>query len=302
MPRVSKKLINSTVYFFDTREHAKGGEEGFLGGGFISGRLYKGVDIFFVLTAGHVISTDKLPVMRINTNDGNFEIYEVTSSNLHMSDDYDLAIIDVDLPDERHDVAAVSTQAYVFPEDEKGPSMWGLAPGVDTFMVGRFAVIDEALVNTPALRFGNISTMPVSIKMHRFPIRQDCYCVDMHSRPGYSGSAVFAYRTLMDNDFGFDVSDPKPEKASFFGLLGVHLGQLREDWDVGDDIEETIVVKENGRKISGMSGMAIVLPARSLLKELKKPEIQEFHDKYVRDHVAKYGKPSPVALEEESKN
>jgi len=72
----------------------------------------------------------------------------------------------------------------------------GLGDGV--FMIGRF--IDHAGegTNYPAARFGNISIMPTMIDLGD-GYGGECYCLDMHSRTGYSGSPVFVYRTSNTN-------------------------------------------------------------------------------------------------------
>jgi hypothetical protein len=101
----------------------------------------------------------------------------------------------------------------------------GITIGEDTFMIGLFASHHGGDWNTPSARFGNISMLaskfaPVAMENGS---KQPCHLVDTHSRGGFSGSPVFAYRTngadltkLNDLDqFGL----PRPTNV-LLGLFG----------------------------------------------------------------------------------
>jgi hypothetical protein len=87
-----------------------------------------------------------------------------------------------------------------------------IGPGDDVFMVGRFIDHDGGNKNRPALRFGNISIDPTPI-MQDNGVRVPAYCVDLHSRTGFSGSPVFVYRTP-----GPDLDPPPPRRTPNLGL------------------------------------------------------------------------------------
>jgi hypothetical protein len=92
--------------------------------------------------------------------------------------------------------------------NERDVAAEGIGPGEDVFMVGRFMDHDGGAINQPAVRFGNISTMPANIKQPNGVIRP-CYCIDLHSRAGFSGSPVYAFRT-----FGQDLSTGGSERTT----------------------------------------------------------------------------------------
>ena len=90
-----------------------------------------------------------------------------------------------------HKVAVVAQEAFLTTERKKQEQ---IGPGDDVFMVGRF--VDHQLLNqsATAVRFGHISMDPAPV-LQSNGVRADTYCIDLHSRSGYSGSPVFAYRT-----------------------------------------------------------------------------------------------------------
>jgi hypothetical protein len=114
-----------------------------------------------------------------------------------------------------------------------------IGPGEDVFMVGRFMDHDGGSQrNQPALRFGNIAMDPTPI-MQENKVKADAYCVDLHSRSGYSGSPVFVYRTpYSDLDPPLPNRTPnigltlQPPLATFFSVLGIHFAQFPEMWEV----------------------------------------------------------------------
>ncbi|HEY1735856.1 MAG TPA: hypothetical protein VGG12_04355, partial [Methylovirgula sp.] len=149
------------------------------------------------------------------------------------------------------------------------------------FMVGRFIDHDGGELNQPALRFGNISMNPTPIVQGN-GVKAEAYCIDLHSRSGYSGSPVFVYRTPQQ-----DLDPPPPRKtpnlgltlqpplATFFLVLGIHFAQFPELWEVtsnGKLKKESDAPKEplltDGQYIKGLSGMTCVLPAWTIRKVL----------------------------------
>src|SRR5208337_5394725 len=84
----------------------------------------------------------------------------------------------------------ISTKVFA---TEEIVSEYGIGVGDDVFMVGRFINHEGSPTYLPATRFGNISVMPFPIL--KSPQKGPSYCIDMHSRPGFSGSPVFVYRT-----------------------------------------------------------------------------------------------------------
>lgn len=260
MPRISKRLLDSVVYFYNPD---KGGEKHFCGSGIIVSIPYADTVWLCALTAAHVLNSIPYPDMRINTADGKSESYALDSANIHYSEDYDLAIVNVQIIDENHDFNCIQSRDFLIRENY----IWQLSPGIDTFMVGRFSELDEPLKNDPCLRFGNVSSMPRPTRMERFHRAQDLYIVDMHSRPGYSGAPVYAYWPAGSLDIGYLASDEVPQRP-FWGLLGIHLGQ----------IHESVQGKTGAVAYSVPSGMAYVLPVDAVLAELKHGQVRAWRE------------------------
>ena len=113
------------------------------------------------------------------------------------------------------------------------------------------------------------------------------YVVDMHSRTGFSGSPVFAYRTL-----GSDLANPlaglkfqsfDAKQAEYrheigqlqaetkFRFLGILWGQFPKSWELnnlhklGARREHLII---DGAYVEGWSGMSCVIPAWQVLEVL----------------------------------
>ena len=156
-------------------------------------------------------------------------------------------------------------------------------------MVGRF--VDHQLLNqsATAVRFGHISMDPAPV-LQSNGMRADTYCIDLHSRSGYSGSPVFAYRTP-----GYDLEERLGVggEAKFLmsginhlSLLGIHWGQFPEIWEVVDggklkaqsSEESRELLLTDGQFIEGLSGMTCVLPAWSILEVLNMPVLKKVRD------------------------
>jgi hypothetical protein len=139
--------------------------------------------------------------------------------------------------------------------------------GDDVFMLGRFVEKDYGPMNAPTARFGCISTMPSPVEQcgPRKGLK-DSYCLDMHSKGGYSGSPVFVYRTPgtnLEHTFRTGATDLS---RSMLLLLGVHFGQFSE---------EMKVIGNHDYPIYGASGMTCAIPSWKILDLLDKEELKE---------------------------
>ena len=157
-------------------------------------------------------------------------------------------------------------------------------------MIGRFVDHQGFNRNVPALRFGNISMAPAPLEQENGKIAKS-YCIDIHSRSGYSGSPVFVYRTP-----GYDLGELLDVEgqarvlrsgASLVALLGIHWGQFPEMWEITPKGELKYQDQEvgdqsliaGGRFIKGLSGMTCVLPAWHILGVLNMSKIKEERDR-----------------------
>jgi hypothetical protein len=160
-----------------------------------------------------------------------------------------------------------------------------LGPGDDAFMLGLFTGNPGVQYNLPAARFGNISQLADG----KHPIEQGngavrpSHVFDMHSRPGFSGSPVFAYRTpdsdltAIDEDGNFTLDLMRDDNA-FLKLLGIHSGQFRDTIEAQKAEAYGQVPINDGDKLVLPSSMTVVVPAWKISELLDLPVFQEQRD------------------------
>jgi hypothetical protein len=265
--------------------------------------------MLYAITNWHVAVRDGSSVMRVNTTNGGVDILDFDPSEWEFPPaGHDLAILPpskLGLNADLHAVTALHLSMFLSKEEI---SEYGIGPGEDVMMIGRFVDHDGAASNVPAARFGNISVMPQ-------PIRQptgatlESFVLDVHSRTGYSGSPVFVYRTF-GSDLTTDQMVPRqvnvldgrmwvlPEDH-FVKVLGLHWGQFPEQWEIKSRVRTPsteALAQENERYIEGMSGMTVAVPAWAIPEFLNMPKLKEDREKTVQEslawHDANYG-PSP---------
>lgn len=271
MPGIPKQFLNCVFYLYASYEDAKAGKRaggtGFLIAMPADNNL--GLGHHYGVTNWHVAVRDGFSVIRFNTEDG-YEIIERDPSEWIFSPGkYDIAVTPLSLRDPEQQTFFVSTQLmYNIEADNR------FGPGDDVFMIGRFVDLEESKSNMPAVRFGNISTDPVPIEQPTGYKEGLSYCVDMHSRDGFSGSPVFVYRTP-GSDFSWTVTGERGLEStnSYFALLGIHWGQFPEYWPVvpGKATEEEaahIELAPNSHAVKGVSGMTCVIPAVEIVNVL----------------------------------
>ena len=170
--------------------------EPFGGTGFFVGYPIQDSEFHFVyaVTNWHVAVKDGMSVIRVNTTDGGTDIFDLDASEWeYQPHGHDIAVASiVGLVEGKHRVDTISTRMFV---DPPTIAALGIGAGEDVFMAGRFVDHDGAASNSPAVRFGHISTMLQEIEQPTGAVLPS-FILDMHSRTGYSGSPVFVYRTL----------------------------------------------------------------------------------------------------------
>jgi hypothetical protein len=300
MPRIPENVIQSVFYLYASKEDALAGINpggtGFVvdvGSGFdpATGQIFP--PHYYGVTNHHV-ACDGFPVVRLNTIDGRVDILDFNPDQWEfLPGKYDVAIIPLTLDSKVHAVHSISTQLFV----EAPPRHNPYYIGDDVFMIGLFVDHAGTTTNVPSARFGNISMLPDE----RATLKQSTgyegisYIVDMHSRTGFSGSPVFAYRTFgsdLTPVFGhrFDnlsIDDWGNEShrsgrlvaRTLFNFLGIHWAQFTEEWKVrsanqgGEAKKRSLLVE--GSVISGMSGMTCVIPAWQVLEVLTCPSSED---------------------------
>jgi hypothetical protein len=252
MPRIPSIALDSVFYLYPTVEDAKRGRE-FGGTGFFFGMpAGAGRWLIYAVTNWHVAVRDGCSVIRVNLKGGGTDIIELDPGQWFFKPRWhDLAIIPFPIVSEKHLVQFFTTDIIASPQVIAERD---IGPGEDVFMIGRFIDYDGGETNVPALRFGNISVMPQPI-MESTGAELPNYVLDMHSRTGYSGSPVFAYRTR-----GADLSEAGIQigglKSKFLYLLGIHRAQFPEKWEIEADAKpspHSSRLAANEKYISGMS-------------------------------------------------
>ena len=303
MPKIPENVIQSVFYLYASRDDALAGVNPG-GTGFVvdTGVLFDGASNTYTLlhyygvTNWHV-ACDGFPVIRLNTVDGGVDVLEFNPDQWEfLPGKYDVAAIPLSSLDGKiHAVQSISIGLFV---QEHSP----YAVGDDAFMIGLFLDHAGITTNVPSARFGNISMLP----NWRATIKQSTgydgvsYVLDMHSRTGFSGSPVFAYRTFGSNledsfglrfdhleidDWGNDVRrSGRLQVSTSFNFLGIHWGQFPEEWEINS--KKPLAKSEAKRKallvedayIEGMSGMTCVIPAWEILEVLNMPKLKKRRD------------------------
>lgn len=228
----------------------------------------------YAVTCWHVATDIGASIIRINTNDGKSRYLEFDPSEWQFNPrGSDLAAIDITSRVEYRgdEIACVPTCLLAddkFIEDDE------VEIGEDGFMLGLFADQAGADKNLIAARFGNLSLLADASAPLRQPNgqRRPAHLFDLHSRPGFSGSPVFIYRTpggdlrdaaLRGGGLGssrgslprimtavadqvvknamagkkdpssFNAAMPELRNNLFLRLLGIHVGQYHDKVKVG---------------------------------------------------------------------
>ncbi len=296
MPKIPQNVLNTTFYLYPSRGDAEEGTN-FGGTGFLvlvpsemHGKYGRGY--VYGVTNWHVACRGS-SVIRLNTISGKPDIQEFGPEEWFFDPRYDVAVRQILIDPAVHKTTVISVDMLLTKDDVK---LAEIGPGDDVFMLGRFMDHDGGRdINLPAARFGNISIDPSPIEQENGR-KADCYCIDLHSRSGYSGSPVFVYRTP-----GSDLGPKSPQAillagANLFKLLGIHCAQFPEMWEVTaggklkDETSEPLLT--DGRYIRGFSGMTVVIPAWVMILEM--PTLKDGRangDARQEQHFKKHGYP-----------
>ncbi len=275
MPKIPTPYLKCTFYLYRNREDALVGRD--LGGtGFFVGlpsEVEPGQLYMIAVSNWHNMCKRAYPVIRVNKIGGGVDVFDLQPDEWQfVPGGHDIAAVLIKLDESVHDVTAVDLKDFL---TEDRITDLEIGPGENVFMAGRFIDHDGRDTNKPALRFGHISMMPEFIRQHN-RARQPTYCVDMHSRTGFSGSPVFAFRT-----FGEDLSRPNTldlnREKLFIGLLGIHWGQFPEYWEISNGISnsesEAHSLVTDGQLVKGLSGMTCVAPAWGITEVINRTKI-----------------------------
>jgi hypothetical protein len=215
----------------------------------------------YVVTASHVVNAMPNPVLRFNLVAGGFESLSTNRNRWMFGAESDIAVLPIDVQEIGLKYWAVDVEDFVRKDG------MGLGNGDEAFMIGRFVALEGTQQNTPTVRFGNISMLP---------LERDVFLVEHRSLPGYSGSPVFAWinPTLPRSPVGFPF--PSGMRKDVYGpwLLGIDSCHIHSYEPVlnSKDVKD---VAEPKRWVKSHTGMAEVVPAWNLAELLNSQALVE---------------------------
>jgi hypothetical protein len=276
VPYVPRQFLEISIFLYPSVEDAKNrvrwGGSGFLLG--VLSEANPSAVHLYAVTNHHVALG--APVVRLMNENGNAEIHDgVASDWIEHPDGDDLAI---------RPLGAVAERSYTFigvlPDSllaQSDLTEYGVGPGDECLMMGRYINHAGTQFDRSAIRFGNLAMLPEPIWQKDRSFDQESFLVDMRSVSGFSGSPVFVY---------YEQSGPRepipksstPNLGALFGkpwsgllgktwLLGVNWGNL----PVWEEMKDTHGVSLGRVRIN--SSMACVVPAWKLVELLEVDEV-----------------------------
>jgi hypothetical protein len=287
MPRIDDALLHCVIYLYSSAKDAEEGR-GAGGSGFlvlVPSRFDKNKGFMYAVTNRHVIDIKHSHslFMRITEYDGKTHIAETSDTTWHVHPDgSDIAIAMVRIDDDV-DIRAIQTGLFITQEDLKD---YDIGVGDEAFIVGRFISHDGKQKNMPAVRFGNISIMPLEPMQHPNYAAQESFTVDIRATGGISGSPVFA--RIVNFDPGRKsqkILEPAATGTFTYQifLLGIVWGHITEDYPVKIWMDGRFVDPPTRMIAKGNTNMAGVVPAWKIMELL---EIEPF--KKIRENLETY--------------
>jgi hypothetical protein len=277
-----RDLLDCVFFLYPTREHAEAGTE-FGGTGFFVGvPLESHPNNFFMYAVSnwHVVKRGGSCVLRVNKKDDTHDIIETGPEEwTHIPNGHDVAVRMLNLDPNIYKYQLLLESMFPDAADANN-----IGVGEDVFMIGRFVDYSGTATNEPALRFGHISIMQAPI-LQPTGARRPSVVIDMHSRSGFSGSPVFAYRTTGSqflNAHPTNMALTELPTGHMMKCLGIHWGQFPEEWElkrkkkieVAASVSDTALIVE-GEYIHGLSGMSCVVPGAAIMEIIKLPKLEQ---------------------------
>jgi hypothetical protein len=263
VPRINDEMLQSVFYLYPSRDAAERGQAAG-GTGFIAAYASeKANNAFFLFAVSnkHVVADSGASVIRLNKVDGGVDILEFEPHEWYFTNQHDLAIIPLKVDLAVHRVKAIPLADFI---TQQAIKEYDIGPGDEVFMIGRFVKHDGRLINSPSVRFGNLSMMVDNIE-HPSLGMQESFAVEMRSMGGYSGSPVYVYPSQWNMNSGSNTIGGLP-----LFLLGIDWGHIVDHSEVREKIVATELqsIAPGERKISYVAantGMNGVVPAWRLV-------------------------------------
>jgi hypothetical protein len=270
MPRIPDQMLDCVFYLYPSLSAAEAGEQ-FGGCGFFLTFPFERAkqNHLYAVTNRHVISGGS-NTLRINAVDGRcFSIDSDERKWFNHPDGDDISVLLVDFPI-AFECRTVTFSVDSFVTSEKTQE-FDIGIGDDVFTVGRFVNHEGKQKNTPVVRFGNISQMPLEAIMQQDGHHlQESYLVEARSVGGYSGSPVFVYIP----SFATRPKTGKQVSSASYGpwLLGIVWGHLN-DWKPVCDAQGRPLDRPHpeSMQVGQNSGMMGVVPIWKLIELLNHP-------------------------------
>ncbi|HEY1753370.1 MAG TPA: hypothetical protein VGG29_19085 [Caulobacteraceae bacterium] len=248
----------------------------------------------YAVTSKHVLQDGSF--IRINVKGGGSRLLELEPDTwTSAGSGEDLAAIDITDKLQESDDFRLIHESWLVTRDFSRSVQLGI--GEDGFMLGLFRDVPGADRNVVAGRFGNLSLLAQDDLPIKRPDRskRPTHIFDIRSRPGFSGSPVFIYRTpggdLRETHNGppmtgiasrvFARADAsrfyrqaevfEARDNTFVKLLGVHVGQykdvVRASKSAGTEVAGQPVL--DGDRLFIPNSMTLVVPAWEVLDLLQ---------------------------------
>jgi hypothetical protein len=242
----------------------------------------------YIVTNSHVVKEGKASAVRYNTRSGAMGVVHGTAEGwITHPDGDDLAVLPIVLEYETTKAKGISTDWFVTKERI---TQFNIGPGDETFLVGRFVNHEGTRQNIPAVRFGQLSMLPVEPIRTKRGLLQEMFLVECRSLPGYSGSPVFI------SPLPFSAVRRQHPPAM---LLGIDMGHISDVLPILKKDELTdgkrVPVDDNW-VVESNTGMSCVIPAWKILELLNVEELVESRKEVLKEYEAQK-KSSPVSFD-----
>ncbi len=280
-------ILSATIFLYPSVEMAEKGEKFGGSGVLVSVPMVNRPDLhcIYAVSNWHVACTGGASVIRYTDIAGHTRIIEKDPSEwVFIPNGPDLAACAIGWVNGQEPRAV---PIDLFASDATGD----IFIGEDVFMAGRFVDYDGKDTNRPALRFGAISMLNAPVRQPTSSMSPS-HIVDMHSRTGFSGSPVYAYRSQGTSNFSGgnimmsgSVSGYPTSKRTWgdgtqlmIKLLGLQWGQFPEMWELKQAQkrpQEQASLITDGKYVEGFSGMSCVVPASKIIQLLDQSKLKQ---------------------------
>jgi len=260
LPRLPDDFLDIAFYLYPSRQDAENGKD--LGGtGFIVFKPFERLKenaAFCLVTNKHVIQKGNTYI-RINRIDGGKpDIFHIDEAEWHPHKGPHDVTVALGIGDAQIHPLSRTVWYWQLMSRTMAKDEYDIGIGDDVFMIGRFIGNDGKIQNRPSLRFGNISVDASNIYNTEAEYNEESYAVEMKSKPGYSGSAVFVYALR-------NSTVRKSKHKEFCMCLGVNWGHIMEKRPVLDEAGKVVKPRRYVPAPTDMSGVVPSWHIRSLL-------------------------------------